>query len=485
MSGRDGVVGADNDEWIWRNSALSGLEAVEIAMHCPICQGMLEAPCSMKKCGHTFCSVCLKRWVQRYGGCPTCRVKCSVEDFEHNKPLGNVVKAYMNARKDILQVAGLKVPEPKPVIEVATRMSVSLDKGEQKRGVVGRELKKRMPLKVYHLLKDKDIKKLLREAGLPITGTKQVMIRRHKEYTILFNTCLEENDAVTAQQQRDMRRRVLKEEEERNNNKESGMFNRVKAAGTHKQILGKIEMTADFMKGFERLRKEILKRKKKKKSSKKSKKKKLPQKTTCSKGEPGGIERKKLETREKFDLSAPHWQRIMRVNIAVPVYLNSITKEVYIEQTQESLSSSSSQVVPKTEVECLNTGVASQTKLAAHSALVGPLNADVACQTTLPKTVKSANASVAIQATLPPTVTLGTKKIVASGPMEIINLENSNDDSNDALVTRAGWSCTSCTFLNHSDISLACNMCGKDRVGVKRTCGDKKETTRKKRKGLL
>jgi len=49
----------------------------------------------------------------------------------------------------------------------------------------------KLPKLVYHIMKDKPLKKLLAEANLSTAGTRAQMIERHKEYTLRVNTSIE------------------------------------------------------------------------------------------------------------------------------------------------------------------------------------------------------------------------------------------------------------------------------------------------------
>lgn len=47
--------------------------------------------------------------------------------------------------------------------------------------------KRRLSKPVYNLMKDAELKKLLAELSLPTTGDRDLLIRRHTEYVILWN----------------------------------------------------------------------------------------------------------------------------------------------------------------------------------------------------------------------------------------------------------------------------------------------------------
>ena len=50
---------------------------------CNVCFGEVEDPLQTS-CGHTFCSVCIRSWLQAQSYCPRCRQACSLRDL--NKP---------------------------------------------------------------------------------------------------------------------------------------------------------------------------------------------------------------------------------------------------------------------------------------------------------------------------------------------------------------------------------------------------------------
>ena len=48
--------------------------------------------------------------------------------------------------------------------------------------------RKTLPKLVYNLMKDGEIKRRLSEVGLPTQGDRRALIRRHQEFTLLYNT---------------------------------------------------------------------------------------------------------------------------------------------------------------------------------------------------------------------------------------------------------------------------------------------------------
>ena len=49
----------------------------------------------------------------------------------------------------------------------------------------------KLPKLVYHIMKDKALKKLMSDAGLMTTGRREQMIARHKEFTLRVNAAID------------------------------------------------------------------------------------------------------------------------------------------------------------------------------------------------------------------------------------------------------------------------------------------------------
>lgn len=80
------------------------LDAFETNLLCPICSELFENP-QVLKCGHSFCSLCLRRHFDTTLNrttnniCPTCREKAEQFDMRKNVALSMVVLQYREVKK--------------------------------------------------------------------------------------------------------------------------------------------------------------------------------------------------------------------------------------------------------------------------------------------------------------------------------------------------------------------------------------------------
>ncbi|EIW85498.1 hypothetical protein CONPUDRAFT_162684 [Coniophora puteana RWD-64-598 SS2] len=81
------------------------LRALDASLRCTICGELYDGPVMLTGCGHCFCSVCVRQHIQRESDCPSCRMKTSEVAFRPNSVLEEVVGAWKEARKHVLDMA--------------------------------------------------------------------------------------------------------------------------------------------------------------------------------------------------------------------------------------------------------------------------------------------------------------------------------------------------------------------------------------------
>lgn len=92
----------------WKGTALQGFAAVESPMRCQICKEFMTTP-MMTSCGHTFCSLCIRRCLANDGLCPACRTPDQELKLRANKCMGEVIESFKQIRGPALQIA--RVPQ--------------------------------------------------------------------------------------------------------------------------------------------------------------------------------------------------------------------------------------------------------------------------------------------------------------------------------------------------------------------------------------
>ena len=169
------------------SSLLQSWKAIEEQLRCDICKQLLDVPVSLK-CFHTFCSFCIRRYLELSGNdyCPCCRVPATSTDIRLEPRLagilkilghdrGAVRKRIRNCIKQIFSQDGITSAN-----ETFNKQAdmVEIFKSSSSGDPIGRTL---MP--VYKSLKDKQLKELVEKDGLVVgVDNRDDLIRVHKEF---------------------------------------------------------------------------------------------------------------------------------------------------------------------------------------------------------------------------------------------------------------------------------------------------------------
>lgn len=180
----------DDDQWPLTDSGRK-LEILQEACQCEICAEMYDNP-QFLRCGHSFCSLCIRKHILLKHDCPFCHENISVQDLQSNRVLASIVNAFRDARSQLIQASS---PQESTIACDNTKSATK----QRKRGRDGHKQAstphevRKMPLLNYHGMKDKGLKDALKRLDegscvkLNYTGTKDVLIRRHKEFVHLNN----------------------------------------------------------------------------------------------------------------------------------------------------------------------------------------------------------------------------------------------------------------------------------------------------------
>lgn len=106
MSGSDEF--ADSTDWL--NTPLSSLAPLEAALRCQVCKDFFTTP-MITSCSHTFCSLCIRRYLSQEGRCPACRESDQEIKLRRNWSVEEAVTQFKIGRKQLLEAARTKVQE--------------------------------------------------------------------------------------------------------------------------------------------------------------------------------------------------------------------------------------------------------------------------------------------------------------------------------------------------------------------------------------
>lgn len=100
MPGLDDV--ADSTDWL--QTPLAGLAPFESGLRCQVCKDFFTTP-MITSCSHTFCSLCIRRYLSQEGRCPACRESDQEMKLRRNWTVEELVAHFVAAREGMLSYA--------------------------------------------------------------------------------------------------------------------------------------------------------------------------------------------------------------------------------------------------------------------------------------------------------------------------------------------------------------------------------------------
>jgi hypothetical protein len=100
----------DEVDWPLQHPIGRKADQLEEDMHCPICTDFYDNPHLLITCGHSFCSICIRKHFDaklnptNSGICPSCRKKGQSADLVKNVALAAVIDRYKVMRVEIFQL---------------------------------------------------------------------------------------------------------------------------------------------------------------------------------------------------------------------------------------------------------------------------------------------------------------------------------------------------------------------------------------------
>ncbi|CAH0475564.1 unnamed protein product [Peronospora belbahrii] len=182
------------DEWEWPADCKAQQE-IERHLRCQICGDFFHGPVLLP-CSHTFCSTCVRRFLQSKGAnafCPQCKQPCTSRDLVPNRALEQVALLFEKSKPDLLKrlqgTGDLRSSTSTPNRESGKVTKIKQDKPE------------RMPLLSYSVMRDKEVRKLLDSINVRVpTKNREEIIQIHKEFVLLSNAQADSiNPKTTAQ----------------------------------------------------------------------------------------------------------------------------------------------------------------------------------------------------------------------------------------------------------------------------------------------
>lgn len=314
-------LGGDDvlDEWEWPADCEAQRE-MESHLRCQICGDFFHGPVLLP-CSHTFCSACVRRFLQSkgaHGCCPSCKKPCASRDLVPNRALEQVALLFEKSKPELLKrLQGTKAPnsaKSTPNTESRKTRKTKQDKPE------------RMPLMSYSVMRDKEVRKLLESINVRVpTKNRDEIIQIHKEYVLLSNA---QADSVNPKNTAQLRDEVVKNHYARMQQKaKTDAFKRshsnVENAGSGNAASPSPGVSVQMRANFEKLRQDIADRKAGKKPP-------TPATDTSSTSTPARSQKKATEGDAS---SVGVWRHFCALDTSIKqeFYVNSVTHEIRTE----------------------------------------------------------------------------------------------------------------------------------------------------------
>ena len=92
------------DSTDWLPTPLSSLAQLESSLRCQVCKDFFTTP-MITSCSHTFCSLCIRRYLSQEGKCPACREPDQEIKLRRNWVVEELVTNFTASRKGLLEFA--------------------------------------------------------------------------------------------------------------------------------------------------------------------------------------------------------------------------------------------------------------------------------------------------------------------------------------------------------------------------------------------
>src|ERR1700754_4781284 len=92
------------DSTDWLPTPLAALAPLDSSLRCQVCKDFFTTP-MMTSCSHTFCSLCIRRYLSQEGRCPACREADQEIKLRRNWAVEELVATFAASRKGLLAFA--------------------------------------------------------------------------------------------------------------------------------------------------------------------------------------------------------------------------------------------------------------------------------------------------------------------------------------------------------------------------------------------
>ncbi|KAF3926260.1 hypothetical protein ABW20_dc0105183 [Dactylellina cionopaga] len=99
---------ADPTDWL--KTSVSGIQALETGLRCQVCKEFYNAP-MVTSCGHTFCSLCIRKCLSSSQKCPTCMTTDEESRLRKNTAVQELISSFLAVRLQMLDMLAIREVE--------------------------------------------------------------------------------------------------------------------------------------------------------------------------------------------------------------------------------------------------------------------------------------------------------------------------------------------------------------------------------------
>ncbi|KAJ2789957.1 E3 ubiquitin-protein ligase rad18, partial [Coemansia helicoidea] len=74
----------------------AGLRDMDQLLRCAVCKEYFTTAMTAAGCGHTFCSLCVRRCLTQETKCPTCRAPLTESELHPNRLVDSLLRAFVS-----------------------------------------------------------------------------------------------------------------------------------------------------------------------------------------------------------------------------------------------------------------------------------------------------------------------------------------------------------------------------------------------------
>eukprot|EP01079_Euglenida_sp_SAG-EU17-18_P008477 gene8477-7754_t len=100
--------------WFEWPDEFAAVEDLELVLSCAMCKEAWSAPVMLPGCGHTFCSLCIRKWLEQSQTCPQCKAAASASGLIPNRAVEEFTTQFGKARPFLVELATNPAPANPP-----------------------------------------------------------------------------------------------------------------------------------------------------------------------------------------------------------------------------------------------------------------------------------------------------------------------------------------------------------------------------------